>query len=99
MLFRSLGLRAGGRRRIAAGFGLYAFVACLLANAAFVFWSGGAAMGPRYMLPLFVGLPLGLAEVTRADRGSGGGPVTVALGALSVLPSFPEPERLARGKR
>jgi hypothetical protein len=62
-----LALRRGGTHRRAGALGLYAFSAYLLFNASYYMWWGGWAMGPRHLLPMFVALPLGLAELCRPE--------------------------------
>ncbi len=83
------GLYFPGPRRIVGALGLYAFVAYLLFNASFFMWWSGWAMGPRYMLPMFAAMPLGLAELCRADTPRWIWRLVLGSGVLSVLLCMP----------
>lgn len=62
------GIRSTGRRRIIGWYTVIGFVGYLLFNAGYYMWWGGWAMGPRLMLPMFVFLPLSLAELCRRSN-------------------------------
>ncbi len=64
--------------------GLTSFIALFLVNSSYFVWWGGAAAGPRHLVPAIPFLAFGLAEVLRTRRAVLRR-VVVALGALSVL--------------
>lgn len=84
-----LGLRAGGRLRLAGALGLYAFAAYLTFNASYYMWWGGYGMGPRLMLPMFVAVPLGLASCCREDAAPWSWRLFVGLGLVSLALCLP----------
>jgi hypothetical protein len=91
-----MGLRAGGLRRLCAALGTWGLVSYLIFNSGYYMWWAGYGMGSRFLLPIFAVVPLGLAELLRAERSSGWFWSLVSLGAISIALSAPlsilEPE-------
>lgn len=82
-----LGLVALIERRATRGLGWAAIgvvAICLLVNAAYVYWYGGNATGPRLAMPMTGLLALGLAPFWAGLASRGGRIATAALLALSV---------------
>jgi hypothetical protein len=78
------GLQATRRKDLAASAGLLVLGVLFFANAGYYMWWGGAALGPRHMVPGIPILALGLALALR----SGGrwlARVAVAFGVLSII--------------
>jgi len=91
-----MGLQASGLRRVAAALGTWGIVSYLVFNSGYYMWWGGYGMGSRFLLPIFAVVPLGLAELLRAERSAGWFWALVSLGAISIALSAPlsilEPE-------
>ncbi|MBX7197361.1 MAG: hypothetical protein K1X94_35245, partial [Sandaracinaceae bacterium] len=60
---------------------LAALVALFLANAGYYMWWGGAAIGPRHLVPMLPALALGIAQAWSWPRAR---PWVAALGVLSI---------------
>ena len=88
--------RRSGLPRTLGWLGLISTAAYLLFNAGYYMWWGGGVMGPRFLLPAMVALPLGLVEWCRRDRHPACWRAVVVLGGVSILMSAPlsilEPE-------
>ena len=63
-----LALRGSTNRRMWGWMSLWMFCATVLANSGYYMWWGGWAMGPRLLLPMMTAVPMGLAELCRAER-------------------------------
>jgi len=82
-------LRRDRRLRPLAVAALVVFAAYFLFNSGYYMWWGGAAMGPRLMLPMFAVAPLVLVVACRADSPRWMWRALVATLAVGVVLSLP----------
>ena len=84
-----LATRRAGTPRLWGWMGLWGFASYLALASGYYMWWGGWSMGARLMTPMLALVPMGLAEVLRADRSKRWWCAFVAASVVSIALCLP----------